>query len=179
MGDDYILNENNLNSQNDFILLYEQNKKLMYSIAIGILNSEFDAEDAVQNAAVQIFYNLDKFHDFDSNITKRLIVIITKNATIDIYRKRKKQWATEAEMNDTLNNTLGYTATFSEDEDSFMALIQNIPDKYRDVLFLKYVSELKNEEISEILNISVLNTRQRLSRAKKILRTQLRKEDLL
>jgi RNA polymerase sigma-70 factor (ECF subfamily) len=42
--------------------------------------------------------------------------------------------------------------------------LQKLPDKYKDVIFLKYVEWKTNEEIMEILNISYDTLRQRLSR---------------
>jgi RNA polymerase sigma factor (sigma-70 family) len=54
------------------------------------------------------------------------------------------------------------------DKDYKLELIKkaliSLPDKYKDVIFLKYIEHKNNEEIADILGISEDNVRQRLSR---------------
>jgi RNA polymerase sigma-70 factor (ECF subfamily) len=42
--------------------------------------------------------------------------------------------------------------------------LNDLPEKYKEVLFLKYVEHKENKQISEILDISEENVRQRISR---------------
>ena len=63
----------------------------MYKVAIRILNDEHLAQDAVQEAFIRIVKNLDKINEVNCNRTRAFIVIIIRNASIDIYRSRKKQ----------------------------------------------------------------------------------------
>jgi RNA polymerase sigma-70 factor (ECF subfamily) len=57
-------------------------------------------------------------------------------------------------------------------EESYERMISNIskmPEKYSEVLVLRYFCEYSNGEIAEILNISNGNVRSRLHRARKML----------
>jgi DNA-directed RNA polymerase specialized sigma subunit, sigma24 homolog len=71
--------------------IYNTYKKQMYYTANNILKDSHLAEDAVHNAFLRIINNLEKIQDINSHKTKGLIVIIVKNASIDIYRKNKKK----------------------------------------------------------------------------------------
>ena len=68
-------------------LKYEQD---MYKVALGILHNKQDAEDAVHDAFIQIVRNVDKIIQVDRPKLRGFLVIIIRNCSINIYRKRKK-----------------------------------------------------------------------------------------
>ena len=158
--------------KNDFFYnIYEKYKYLMFSIAMDVLNDKFVAEDAVQEAFLKILKNSNKIDDINSNRTKRLVITITKNAAIDIYRKQKKRWNTEIEMDKITGFEKNDIYTI-EDNEKFLE-IEGLPDIYKEVLILKYSSEFSNTEIAEILEISEMNVRKRISRGRKLLKQRL------
>ena len=53
--------------------------------------------------------------------------------------------------------------------------IRNLPDKYRLPLSLKYTNQYSLKEISEMLNISETNVKQRIFRAKKMLEEEIKR----
>lgn len=59
-----------------------------------------------------------------------------------------------------------------EDDEKFLE-IEGLPDMYKEVLILKYSSEFSNTEIAELLEISEMNVRKRISRARKLLKQKL------
>lgn len=154
-----------------FYNLYEKYKYLMFSMAMDILNDKFAAEDAVQEAFIKILKNANKIDNINSNRTKRLVITITKNAAIDIYRKQKKRWNTETEM-DKITEFEKNDIYEIEDNEKFLE-IEELPDIYKEVLILKYSSEFSNTEIAEILEISEMNVRKRISRGRKLLKQRL------
>lgn len=60
-----------------------------------------------------------------------------------------------------------------EEEVVMKELLENLPDKYRKVISLKYEMNLNSVEIGEILNISPSTVRSQLSTGLKILRNYL------
>ena len=72
-----------------FTVLYEKYRHLMQKVAADVLNDRFLAEDAVHNAFVSLAAHMDKIGNPDSLQTKRYLITITKNAAIDIYRKKR------------------------------------------------------------------------------------------
>ena len=79
-----------------FTVLYEKYKFLMQKIAMDVLQDPYLAEDAVHNAFINLAKNIDNVGETDSTPTKRYLITITKNAAIDIYRKRKRQMSRES-----------------------------------------------------------------------------------
>jgi len=71
--------------------LYKQYASQMYKVAIRILKDEYLAQDAVQEAFINISNNLGKFGESDYHKMRALLIIIVRNTSIDIYRIRKKQ----------------------------------------------------------------------------------------
>lgn len=160
--------------ENTFLDIYEKYKFLMFSIAMDVLQDKFAAEDAIQNAFLKIMNNCDKIDDLESKRTKRLIITITKNSAIDIYRKRNILWNREIEI-EKIVEFPKEDFQVSEENDRFYA-IEILPEKYKEILLLKYSAGFSNGEIAEILDISEVNVRKRLSRAKKQLECNIKME---
>ncbi|MCC0705225.1 sigma-70 family RNA polymerase sigma factor [Clostridioides sp. ES-S-0049-02] len=151
-----------------FELLYNTYKKTMFFVANQILKDEYLSEDAVHNSFLKIIDNLNKIDDINSNKTKSFIIIIVKNTSKDIYRKRKKEYEKIS-----LIERENQTNNFHTDEYSLDYLeeaIMSLSEKYRDVLLLKLRHELSDIEVGIILNIKPDNVRKRLSRAREQLK---------
>ena len=147
----------------------------MFSIAMNVLRDKYSAEDAVQNAYIKILNNCDKIDDLDSKRTKRLIITITKNAAIDIYRKRNILWNREIEIEKIVD--FPQDDLYALDGEEKFYAIEILPNKYKEILLLKYSAEFSNSEIAEILDISELNVRKRISRAKKQLEQNMKLQE--
>ena len=139
-----------------FVVIYEKYRYLMMKVAHDVLKDNFLAEDAVHEAFIKIAHNMQNIHDVESVETKRYLIIVAKNAAIDIYRSRKKM--KEKMFIDELGEDAG-PITY--------------PVKYRDVFLLKYSNHMSNAEISKILNISEGTIRQRIARGKLIIKEEI------
>ena len=148
-----------------FVILYEKYRYLMQKVATDILQDHFLAEDAVHNAFIQLAKNMNKINEIDSLATKRYLITITKNATIDMYRKRRTQMQREIYIDELEENTqLTYIET--DVENSVLEILKNLPVKYRDIFLLKYSSNLENSEIAKLCGIQEGSVRQRIARGK-------------
>lgn len=157
-----------------FEQIYEEYRQTMYFTAYRILHDSYEAEDAVQNAFLRIIDNLEKIDLTNRHKTKGFVVIVVENATIDLYRKKKRE---NAVSYDELSTWSACAET--SDLDSKMhvhSVLQRLPIQYKTVLLLKYSHGYNNPEISEILRISEENVRQRIVRAKKKLSQMLEQE---
>ena len=72
----------------DCYALYEQK---MFRVALAVLHDESLAEDAVQDAFLQLIKHKVFFPKADSDDCKRYIITVIKNASINIYNKRKNE----------------------------------------------------------------------------------------
>lgn len=154
--------------ENIFEEIYMYYKNYLYTIIFDVIRDEQYAEDALQETFIKIFKNADKIENVKDNKTKRMVSVIAKNTAIDFYRKRKKQFENEAEYEkqDMIADKNTFTDMNGEESELLIA-ISRLTDKYRNVLLLKYSSGFSNEEIAEIMGISVVNVRKIISRGKK------------
>ena len=157
-------------SKDKFESLYLKYRKHMKHIAMKILDDEHLAEDAVHNAFVKIISNLEKFNKIDCQETRNLIVIIIRSVSIDMYRKRKREF----ENTDILQNDISAETDFSMIEVAdILNEIDVLPDIYKDILLLKVEYGYKDREIAKLLGLKIDTVSKRLERARKQLKKQL------
>ena len=157
-----------------FEQLYLKYRKLMKYIALNILGDEQLSEDAVHNAFLKIINHLDKFSDINCQETKNLIVIIVRSVSIDMYRKRNREF----DKTDILDKELSAETDFSAFQTEYIVKeIEALPEIYRDILLIKIEYDYTDREIAKILGIKADTASKRLERARKLLKRQLFKEN--
>lgn len=144
----------------------------MYVLAISILKNEADAEDAIQNALLLAYRNLDKLHLFEK--FKPWLFRILTNECYKIINSRKYS-------EDIENCSLEAVSDVMETETrlTLWEAVDSLPEDYRVVTVLFYYEDMKINEIAETLNISADTVKKRLSRAREKLRAVLDLEDFL
>lgn len=154
--------------------LYAQYGKLMYKVAYGFLNDRHLAEDAVQQAFVRIINNLHKIDENNCRKTRNFLVIICRNAAVDIYNERRKIDTTE--IYDDINSNEDSPPDILINEESLehlSNLICSLKPIYQDVLLLRFSQDYSVAEIAELLNIDTKTVQKRIERAKEKLRKLL------
>lgn len=157
-------------NKSKFEKLYKAYRKIMFFEAKKILKDDYLAEDAVHQAFIKIINNLDKIDEKNCHKTKGFVVIIINRTSIDIYRKLKGIDTTSFdEMEFGIKDSGLSVEEIYEDKNENMVLkaILSLPQNYSSVIMLKYSHGYSNDEIAEILGISEINVRQRLTRGKK------------
>lgn len=168
--------------------LFEQYKTMMYYTAYDVLKNRHDAEDAVADTLVKICRNMDKLMNRSEKEQKLLIHQYTKNTALDRYREKKRK-SSESLDEILLNQTHADEDVEEEIIDletlsSFRTLdfgrmqkyVTELPEKYKDILIMRYGEELKNKEIAEILHIPESTVATRIVRAKTMLRKMYEKD---
>ncbi len=161
--------------------LYVAYGKLMYHVSYGILHDSYLAEDAVQTAFMKLTKNNFNIDSVICNKTKYFMVIIVRNASIDIYNQHRRE---NLYLEDELSNI---TDDAASPLDSFLSreslsgiqhALKTMDTKYSDVAVMRYVYDYATLEIASLLGISEQLARVRLHRAKKMLVENLKKERL-
>lgn len=146
--------------------LYEQK---MYGVAYAILRDVQMAEDAVQEAFLQLMKKEVQFEDPESVECRKYIVTTIKNVSINIYRKKKREqeWMYLSDQEEMLQKE----SAVAEEEscEVIEEMIENIPIKYAAVVRLLVLQNLSVKETADKLGISEANVRKRFERAKKML----------
>lgn len=154
------------NEKTKFEKIYMNYRVLMLSRAYEILKDRQLAEDAAQNAFVRLLNNLDKVRDADSTKTKAYVMVILENVAKTMYIKRGKQKIFELD-----ENIPDVSNVERETENKITAKaaaekIAELPEKYRDVLVLRYFNDLSDKDIASTLGISQPAVRKRIQRAR-------------
>ena len=157
------------NDRAKFTRLYNKYRGLMFHIAMSILHDEKDSEDTVHQAFLTIIENLDMINEFDKSKTKAFISVITEHKAIDLYRDNAKH---SAEDIDELGLSVN---TEYEVESSLTAAMLSIPERYRNVLLLRFDSGYSTKEIAQILKIKQDSVNKLIWRAKEALSKELMK----
>lgn len=166
----YLAMIDNPDDKSKFEQIYNNYRQTMFYVANNILKDEHLAEDAVHQAFIKIIENLDKIDEIKCPKTKGFIVIIVERSAIDIYRKRKRQYAIPFDEVVFLGAEMA-TRTDSSSKDlgnsTIAAAINLLPVNYSSVIKLKYSHGYTDKEIAKILSISEENVRKRITRGKK------------
>ena len=167
-------------NRSKFQVIYERYKNTMYSVAFNISKNKYTAEDIVQTSAIKLIRMLDKieFADIDTAKCKNLMITIAKHTAIDFMRRECKQSAAqEYEYNFNQTAKSAEDVYFeSKDFNQLIRCIDELDEKYRDVLRLRVVNQLSSREIAEVLNISEHNVNIRFMRAKQILSKKIKEQ---
>ena len=171
----------------------------MFHIARRILPDDGEAEDAVMDALEKVCANPAYYENLrgDERGLKLVVMRIVENAALDRWRKRRKRQEretlfdgsgeeTETDPDDALSDAgssleSAEEAYFSREElegcgfGSVGRAVRTLPEKYREVLLLRYGEEYGNREIAAMLGIPESTVASRLMRARNMLRKKIRK----
>ena len=149
----------------DFDVLYLTYADMLYRIAVSMLRSADDAEDAVQNAFCRYLDKTPSFRDTEQE--KAWLIRVLINQCKDLMRRRKlRAWLPIEALAD-----VGIRPKSTPALDAVMEL----PDKYKTVVILYHLEEMSVQEIAGTLSLSQSAVKMRLSRAREMLREIIEK----
>ncbi|MEC0372888.1 RNA polymerase sigma factor [Paenibacillus chibensis] len=157
--------------------LVNTHKNKIYGLLRGLGASPQDAQDYTQEAFLKAYRKLAGFRE-ESSFASWLYAIAV-NVMKDAGR-RKKPEPVEAEMLIRAQHqaeTPESAYLRKETGGEVQLLLQQLPDKYRIILLLRYTNELSYDEIADMAGIDVNQVRNRLHRAKKSLRKKLKEKE--
>lgn len=162
-----------------FEKFYESMYRKCLHMAMSVTKNRVLAEDAVQEAFLKYMYKKEKYFSLPCNKQEALIVIMVKNKAIDILRKQKirvvdivDEYGDEI-LADGVNIETDYVT--DESYKRLLSLVETLPDIYKNVFYMKYVLELNNGEIAEMLEITKDTVAVGLNRAKEKIKEKILK----
>lgn len=147
--------------------------RFLYATAYPIVRNASDAEDAVQTATLNGFKRLDALNDERAIVS--WMAMITRNAALDIVRKRKRTaggtGAADAEEIQIAADEPDERYQMDDDQRSIVFdAVAELPESQAAVITLRHVEGLEVAELADRLGITANNTRVRLFRAYEKLR---------
>ena len=143
----------------------------LYRVAYYILESQTDAEDAVQDLFIKLWNSRDQL-DTVLNF-KAYCTTLMKNLCIDKLRKEQRVQSMEPGPDIAESRTVDEDYDAREKLQRVMAAIERLPERQRDVIKMYILEEMSYDEISEKTGMSNLTLRVLLSNARKSLRSQI------
>jgi RNA polymerase sigma factor (sigma-70 family) len=157
--------------------LYKLYSKAMYNICVRMLGSAENAEDALQNAFVDVFTKLESFR-FESTIgawIKRIVI----NNCINALKKRRMEFAEltdNTQKHDEGDSREGGTGSSVSapilNVSAIQSAIQQLSDGYRTVFNLYALEGYDHEEIGQVLGISEAKLREILKSPQSLIISQ-------
>jgi RNA polymerase sigma-70 factor, ECF subfamily len=167
--------------------LVERHQERIYRLALRLTGSPADAEDVLQDTFLQVHRNLDGFRG-DSKFTTWLYRVTT-NAALMLLRSRNRRRTDSLDEHlpafEAGGKLIGPDGDFGRaaraDElmerrqlgDRITAALEQLDEGYRSVFVLRDLEDLSTEETAELLGLTPGAVRQRLHRARLMLRGYL------
>ncbi len=152
--------------------LYQQYSTAMYNICLRMLYDRMEAEDALQNAFIDVFTKMDSFRG-ESTIgawIKRIVI----NTCINQIKKKKlltSEWDERyADVPEEQESPEDYA-----DLDLVKHAISELPGGYRAVFTLYAMEGYDHGEIGQILGVTEATSKSQYARAKQRIREMVKK----
>ena len=154
-----------------FSSLFHAHKSRIYSVCLRMTNNTAEAEDLTQDAFLQVFRKLATFRG-DSALSTWLYRIAVNTVLMHFRKKALRQISLDEPFNqDAKQVRREYGSkddrlTGSVDRIALARAIRELPDGYRTIFILHEVEGYEHQEIAELLDCSVGNSKSQLHKAK-------------
>lgn len=138
---------------------------LVRNVCRKTLNHASDADDATQNALINVARNIRRFDERSSFTT--WVYRIATNAALDEGRRRQRRRSrTVSVEHDTIDPAGSTPHDRIVDADALTPLLRQVPEEFRVALVLRDVMDLDYEQIAEILGVPGGTVRSRIARGR-------------
>lgn len=134
--------------------IYERYAKLIFKYLYSQLSSREDAEDLTEDVFLRVWDSLGRYQDKGFPFSAYLFRI-ARNALIDHYRRSKNSELPIEDMQIVANSNPAEKATSNLVHEELREVLDQLKDDYRDVLILRFLSELSPAETAQIMDRSV------------------------
>lgn len=153
-----------------FVRAVREHREAMYRVALSMLRSKADAEDAVSEATVQAYAHLDALRSW--NTVRAWLMRITVNACHATLRRRRREIPRELDDADL-------AAAGPEACTPIWAHVARLPPRYAAVLQLYYGEDMSVEEIARTLRLPKGTVSSQITRGRRMLKERIEKEENL
>jgi len=164
--------------------LIKEHEGKIYNLLLGMTGNKAAAEDLFQETFLTAWRKIGMFRG-DADFSSWLYRIAFNNVLMKRRKKKKIKTVsidtpvmaydreTKRDFADDWSRSPAATLENKELKNRISKAIKMLPEKYKEVLVLRDVEGLSNEEVKKILNISLPSVKSRLHRARFFLRDNL------
>jgi RNA polymerase sigma-70 factor (ECF subfamily) len=162
-------------NESDFLKVVLPFKDKVFRLAKRLLVSIDEAEDATQELLLKLWKNKDKLASYRN--TEAYAMTMTKNYCFDRLKSKQASNLTLIHNNYKENETsLEKKIEYVDSVNRVHKLIENLPSQQRLIIQLRDIEQYDFEEICNITEMNPTAVRVSLSRARKTIREQLKKQ---
>jgi RNA polymerase sigma-70 factor, ECF subfamily len=154
-----------------FASLFNAHKARIYSVCLRMTNNTAEAEDLTQDAFMQVFRKLATFRG-DSALSTWLYRIAVNTVLMHFRKKALRQVSLDEPYNQDAKVVRREYGSRDDrlvgcvDRIALARAIKDLPDGYRTIFLLHEVEGYEHQEIAELLDCSVGNSKSQLHKAK-------------
>ena len=158
-----------------FDALFERHKDYVYRVAFFITRNSGDAEEVVQETFIDVLRALPRYDTAGPARFETWLYRVTINRCRSRYRRKRlpsADWDDMVELiervvNGHPNHQPEPTAVGREQKATLWGAVDQLPDAHREVVLLRYQSEMSYQEIAQALDINLGTVKSRLYNAHK------------
>ncbi len=154
--------------------LYLEYASLMMSCAMKILKHPEDASDAVEQAVVHLINHLQTIRKIQCSKLRPYVVSTIKNVSINIAIKRGRESRYSFLAPEDVLHSVPDEEMMIDDviigklrKEALMAALKKLPSNEQEIIRMKYLAVLKDQEIARTLQLSPSSVRVYLTRARR------------
>lgn len=170
------IKQNKNNTKKDLFNVYQENKQMLYAVALDILKDPFLAEDILHDTYVNLLRHLDYFSTIPDDKKRGYLYNSVRNTAINLYNRQKNRISKTIaeEFSDLSAHTSPEELVIAAESINYiMQAIAEMDEKYRMVIVLRLQYDLSDDEIAKKLNITSNAVRVRRHRGREILKQAL------
>lgn len=164
-----------------FRQIYEKHRQLIYHTSYSILKDSYASEDITHDVLMKLTRDIKKISEIDCPKTRRYLVIISRNLSLNHLQKYKREqyhdFFAEDEPYSFVDTATDVEETIERksDVELLKEWILTLPEQSIHVLSLRYDQGLSPRQIADRLEISLHNVYKIIQRAKQNLTERMEK----
>ncbi len=159
-----------------YALLVQRYQEPLIGFLRRFFGNEEEVFDCAQEAFLAAYRNLWRY-SFEHSF-RAWLYSIARNRAIDMLRKRKHEVPLEYEPEVESSNSPEEEWIKKEKTFFIREVLEELPEHYRNALYLRYMQELSYEEIAQVLNVPVSSVKTYLHRGKEKLRQHMERRGI-
>lgn len=150
-------------NRTEFVAIYNRQVDTVYRVCYSFMKNKADTEDMVQETFLRLLSARTEFEN--DRHEKAWLIVTASNLCKDAL---KKWWRKNENIDDYLD-----IAEEPKQEDGILEIILQLPNDYKDAVYMYYYEGYSTVEIAQHLHCPEATVRSRLSRARKQLQTMM------
>lgn len=166
-------------NQADYSLLIDRYKDKAFSLLRRMLKNEMDAEEVLQDCFLKAYNSLQNFRQ-DSKFSTWFYKIVYNSALTTLAGKKRQIEREMSSIEDHFDLGEYDNEVYSNAENCeqyVLNMVDKLPPRHALVLILFYIDNMSMNEISQVMDLSLVNVKVLLHRSRKALKDLLLKHN--